>query len=235
MLNRQITFGGDLIPAIIASAPHIIRPARKTTVTVIPGSNRESVKMEDAWESYDQPYTLFVGDGSEDSIQDALSEIARRLYKTGYQVLEDDYEPDIFRLAYFNGPFDVENRYTRAGKFNISFRCRPERYLNSGASPVNVNSGDVLVNPTNYNALPLIRIAGSGSGTLTVGGVVMSFTGLVDYLIVDSDQMDVYRLRTENKNDLMTGDFPVLLPGNNTVAFDGGIQSVTITPRYWVI
>lgn len=235
MANKQLTFGGVVVPAIIAKPPQNIRPAQKRTVIAIPGSNRESIKEEDAWENYDQPYTLFVGDGSEDSIQDALKAVASVLYKKDYQVLLDDYEPGIFRLAYFKGPFDVENRFTRAGKFDITFRCRAERFLVSGSTPVSVNSGDVLTNPTDRNASPLIHIEGSGNGTVTVGGVVMEFEGLTDYLNIDCDRMDCYRLPSENMNDLMTGPFPKLAPGNNTVVFDGGIQSVTITPRYFVI
>lgn len=235
LIKRRIAFGGDVVPAHIASAPHIIRPTRKGTVTPIPGSSRELVEMEDAWESYDQPYSMFIGDGTPDSIQEALNEVARVLYKTGLQVLLDDYEPDYFRLAYYQGPFDVENRYTRLGKFDITFRCRPERFLISGNNSVTVSSGDKLINPTAFAAKPLIHIEGSGSGTVTVAGTVMSFTDLVDFVNVDCDKMDVYRQPAENKNNLMTGEFPVLPSGENTISFTGGITSVTITPRYWVI
>lgn len=235
MSERVITFGGEVIPAHVASAPHNIRPVRKMSVVQIAGSNREIVDMEDAWECYDQPYSMFVGDGSEDSIQEALSDVARVLYKNGWQVLLDDYEPDYYRLAYYQGGFDAENRYTRLGKFDISFRCRPERYLIAGNDDISVSSGETITNPTAYAAKPLIRIAGSGSGTLTVAGTVMSFTGITDYLYIDCDTMDVYRQASENRNNLMTGSFPVLPSGNSTVTFSGGITSVTISPRFHVM
>lgn len=235
MSERVITFGGEVIPAHIATAPHNIRPVRKMSVVQIAGSNREIVDMEDAWECYDQPYSMFVGDGSEDSIQEALNDVARVLYKNGWQVLLDDYEPDYYRLAYYQGGFDAENRYTRLGKFDISFRCRPERYLIAGNYDISVSSGETITNPTAYSAKPLIRIAGSGSGTLTVAGTVMSFTGITDYLYIDCDTMDVYRQATENRNNLMTGSFPVLPSGNSIITFSGGITSVTILPRFHVI
>ena len=233
--DRHIRFGGDTIPAKIASDPKIIRPARKMTSTPIAGTNRENIQMEDAWETYDQPYSLYLGDGSEDSIQEAIQTVAEKLFKTGWQVLEDDYEPDIFRLAYYKGPFEVENRYTRIGKFDITFRCRPERFLKTGDTPVSVASGESLPNPTAQTAKPLIHIEGSGSGNLTVGDTTMAFTGLVDYLNIDCDTMNVYRLASENRNSLMTGEFPVLKSGQNPITFTGGITSVTITPRFWVI
>lgn len=235
MLDRYITFGGDVIPAIIASTPKINRPARKIKSTAIPGSNREYVEMQEAWEPYDQDYELFVGDGSMDSIQAQLTAIAQILYKDGWQVLEDDYEPGIYRMAYFQGPFDVDNRYTRAGKFKITFRCQAERFLIEGNIPQAVASGGKVFNPTGFKSKPLIHITGSGNGTVMVNGVTMTFTGIADYLNIDCDTEDVYRLRAENRNNLMSGDFPFLAPGDNLVSFTGGIQSVTITPRFWTL
>lgn len=235
LYNRKISFGGEIVPASIASAPQIVRGARKMSVTPIPGSNREVVEMEDAWESYDQPYTLFVGDGSEDSIQEVLNETARVLYKTGWQELRDEYEPDYFRLAYYQGPFNVENRYTRLGKFDVSFKCRAERFLLSGNFPVGVTTGGKLTNPTVYKAKPLIHITGSGNGTLTVGSTTVTIKNLVDYLNIDCETQNCYRLTSENKNNMMEGNFPVLESGENTISFTGGISTVTITPRYFVI
>lgn len=233
--DRTITFGGDTIPAKIASDPNIIRPTRKMTSTPIAGTNRESIQMEDAWETYDQPYSLYLGDGTEDSIQEEINAVAEKLYKTGWQVLEDDYEPDVYRLAYFKGPFEVENKYTRIGKLDITFRCRPERFLKTGDTPISVESGGNIINQTTQTAKPLIYIEGSGSGTLTIGDTTMTFTGIADYLNIDCDSMNVYRLPTENKNSLMSGEFPVLKSGENIINYTGGITTVTITPRFWVI
>ena len=233
LLTRRITFGGELVPALIAKAPNKRKPARKMTVQPIPGTNREVVEMEDAWECYDQPYSLFIGDATKDSIYDPLFQLARVLYKKGWQVLLDDYEPDYYRLAYFQGPFDIENKKTRVGTLDISFRCRAENFLKTGDIPVTVASGGTITNPTAYDSKPLINITGSGSGTLTVNGTTMSFTDMVDYLNIDCDIMDVYRLPSENRNSLMTGEFPVLSSGSNSVSFTGGITGCTITPKWF--
>lgn len=235
MLNKYITFGGEQIPAWIASPPKLIRPTRKMTAVQIPGTNREVIQMEEAFEPYDQPYTMFVGDGTENNLQGKIDAVCEKLYKQDWQTLMDDYDTETFRLAYFKGPFDVENRFTRAGKFELEFHCRPERFLISGNTAVSVASGDTIENPTAYKAKPLIHIEGSGDGILAVGSTTMSFEGITDYLNIDSDTMDVYRLTSENRSSLMTGDFPVLEPGDNTVSYSGGISSVTITPRFWII
>lgn len=235
MLDRKISFGGEVVPAYIGAAPNIIRAVRKVTVVQVAGTNREIVDMQKAWECYDQPYELFVGDGTADNIQEKLTNVARVLYKDGWQELLDDYEPDIYRLAYYTGPFDVENRHTRLGKFKVSFRCRPERYLRNYGSAVITAAGGTITNPTIYEAKPLIHIVGSGDGTVTIADQTMTFSGLVDYVNVDCDTMDVYRLPAENRNSVMSGSFPVLVEGNNTVSVTGGITSLTITPRFFVI
>ena len=235
LLTRKLKFAGVQVPASIAKAPNRPKPVRKSTVVQIPGTSREVVQMEDAWETFDQPYELFVGDGTADSVETALSNVAKVLYKTGWQTLEDDYDPNYFRLAYFLGPFELENLKTRVGTFEVSFRCRAEKYLKTGNIEITVASGDNVKNETDYVAKPLIYVAGSGTGTLTVGGTTVTITDLADYIYIDSDIQDCYRLPTENKNSLMSGNFPVLNPGNNTVTFTGGISSVKITPRFYVI
>lgn len=234
-LDKRITFGGEEVPAFIAAVPKSTMPKRKGLVTQIAGTNREVVEMEEAWESYDQTYTLFVGDGSEDSVREAIDEVARVLSKTGYQVLMDDYDPDHYRMAYYDGTFKVDNRYTRLGKFDVVFHCRPEKFLVSGNTPIDIATGSTLFNPTGFASKPLIHITGSGNGTLTVAGVTMAFTGITDYLNIDCERMDVYRLPAENKNSLMTGEFPVLKSGDNLISFTGGISSVTITPKFWTL
>ena len=125
--TRQITFGGETVPAYVASAPKINKPVRKMTVTQIAGTNREVVEMEYAWETYEQTYTLFVGDGTEDCTEEALMDVAKVLYKEGWQTLVDDYDEDHYRLAYYQGDISAENRYTRLAKFDVTFKCRAER------------------------------------------------------------------------------------------------------------
>jgi phage-related protein len=235
MLDKRVTFGGDTIPAWIASPPKIIRAQRKMTTTAIPGSNREVVEMEEAYEPYDQPYTMFIGNGEENCIQEIMDDVAEKLNKPGWQILTDDYETKTFRLAYYKGSGDVENRFTRAGKFTITFRCRPERFLYSGNVETAVENGETMLNPTANAAKPLIHIEGSGSGTVTIGNTTMSFTDIADYLNIDCETENVYRLPAENRNSLMTGDFPVLKPGENAIAFTGGITAVTITPKFWIL
>ena len=235
LLTRKIKFGGVQVPASIAAAPVIPKPTRKTTVVQIPGTSREVVQMEDAWETYEQPYTLFVGDGSADSIQAAIDNVEAVLTKKGWQQLEDDYDPNYFRLAYHKDGYQVQNKKTRVGLFDIAFICRAEKYLKTGNVETAITSGTNVKNETVYAAKPLIKVECNGSGTLIVGSTTILLADLTDYIYIDSDVQDCYRQAAENMNSHMTGEYPLLNPGNNVITFSGDITAVKITPRFYVI
>ena len=82
--------------------------------------------------------------------------------------------------------------------------------------------------------MPLIKVMGTGSGTLTIQGQTMNITDLVDYVYIDSEQQDVYRLPSENRNSLASGVFPKLLPGDNSITISG-FTSVEIIPRFYTL
>ena len=58
--------------------------------------------------------------------------------------------------------------------------------------------------------------------------------GTTDYIDIDCDRMNAYKGAT-NKNDKISGDFPVIKSGANTLATTGTITKLTITPRYFTI
>lgn len=153
---------------------------------------------------------------------------------TGYQQLTDTYHPDEYRMAYFAGGTEINpTKKLEAGDFKLSFMCKPQRYLLTGATPIQVASGDTLTNPTQQPARPLIRVY--GQGTLNVG----SYTVTVgnhgqSYIDIDCDIMDCFN-GTQNLNQyviLSNHTFPTLKAGANGVTYTG-ITAVEITPRWW--
>jgi phage-related protein len=88
-----------------------------------------------------------------------------------------------------------------------------------------------VYNPTLFDAKPLIRVYGKGS--ITVNGETMEWSGSSEYVDIDCDIQDCYYMGA-NMNNYVTGDFPVLSPGDNVIAFTGS-TSVRITPRWWIL
>ena len=90
--------------------------------------------------------------------------------RDGYVRIEDDYNPEEYRMGVFSRGLEFDPVcYNMASEFPIEFNCKPQRFLKIGDLPVSVASGDVLTNPTLFNAKPLISCTVSDDGTLSVG------------------------------------------------------------------
>jgi phage-related protein len=169
------------------------------------------------------------------NLADKVNAISGWLYsKTGYQRLEDSFEPDVFRLAYYNGSGNVTNELTMYGETTLTFTCRPERFLKSGEDEQTVTNGDKLNNPTRFEAKPLIHIEGSGTVAIKIGDKTM-FANITDFINLDSDRMNAYRLPSENMNNYVSGTFPTIPDGIQEVTLTGSVTKCTITPRYYTI
>lgn len=219
---------------VIAEAPSFDSPTRKQTVYNVPGRNGSIVFQEDAWEDVPRNYRVWMAYGAEDlttkirAFQEMLNS------KKGYLRLEDNFEPDFYRLAYYSGGNEFTNNMTQYGEATINFTCRAEKFLKSGENPIEVTNGDKIYNSTRYTAKPLIHIEGSGSITVAIGGNTITAT-VTDYINIDCESMNAYRLKAENKNDQISGAFPVVLPGENGIAITGTVSLVTVTPRLFTI
>ena len=79
--------------------------------------------------------------------------------KEGYHRLEDSYDPNVYRLACFKQNGSLVNYYDKATALNVTFDCKPQRYLKNGEESINF-SGSIatLENPTGYSALPEITL-----------------------------------------------------------------------------
>lgn len=239
--NKQgvIVYGGESsgnYGMVVAEAPAYERPKRKETIYTVPGRNGVIVFQDDAWEDVTREYSVWLAEGDGASLAQKVDAFEAWLNsKKGYQRLEDNFEPDVYRLAYYSGGDGFTNNLTQYGEASLHFTCRPERFLISGETPVTVTDGSVLTNPTKYASKPLIHIEADNQ-TVSVTINARTITALVsDFINIDCETMDAYRLPVENKNSNISGSFPTIAPGNNTVAITGNASLVTITPRYFTI
>lgn len=153
------------------------------------------------------------------------------LSTSGYVRYEDTMHPDIYRMARYTGGFELEMSDRVGAAMTLTFDCKPQRFLKSGEQLMSVASGDIIYNPTMYDALPLIIC--SGNGSITVNGTTITISDNDGQIYIDSDIQNAY-LGAENKNGMITPDFPTLSPGNNEIVFDG-VEDVQIMPRWWTV
>lgn len=242
--NKQglIVYGGESSAdygMVVSEAPAFERPARKQSVFTVPGRNGAVIFQDDAWEDVQRSYHLWTAYDL-DTLSDKVSAFEAMLNsKKGYQQLEDSFEPEFFRLAYYSGGDDFSNTMTAYGEADIRFTCRPERFYKSGAIPVDVVASDKIFNSTRFTAKPLIYIEGSGTVTVAIGGNTISVTMDADQkMTIDCEAMNVYKDISGviyNKNNAASGSFPIILPGSNIVGITGAATLVRITPRFFTI
>lgn len=207
-------------------------PQLDTISYSIPGRNGDVIVSNNRYKNILVKYPAFIRSSFKANSSGARAWL---LQPQGYCRLEDSYHPDEFRMAKFSGPLDFDMRFlNQSGTCEIVFDCKPQRFLISGESAVAIELGSALTNPTLFYALPLIRVIGSGTGTLTVGQYTVSFSDIDEHVVLDCDTQNAYK-DLENKNSTMTGAFPQLVPGENSISWDGGITAVEITPRWWTL
>lgn len=226
----DLKFGGVDLPCNVETPSSLARPKRKMQSVSVPGRSGDIVLMEDAYENYTQEYSINFSDDVL-TVAENADDLVKRLFLDGYQKLEDSFEPDVYRWAYYEGPFDIDNLLKIAGRAKIRFSCKPFRYLKTGDTEVTMTNGGTLTNPEAFDAKPLIYVRGTSNGSITINGKTLTVTGMTDYLYLDCEDQNCYRLVSENRNNLVSGDYPYMKSGNNTVTFTGFTQ-VKITPRW---
>lgn len=170
---------------------------------------------------------------------DAL--IDRLAAEPGYYRLEDSYHPEFYRLASFEAAIspDVHER-GRYATFEITFNCKPQRYLKSGDHWITVPDGECIYNPTSYEAMPIIRfLPGPYSGVISFGWGDIYIPVLVGSgdVEIDCELEEVTRMG-KSHGPFRFSDYkaPHLLPGFNLISCSGIHKNeVRICPRWWTI
>lgn len=211
-------------------------PTRDVTYLSVPGRSGALIIDNGRWNNRTLKYQAVIDAAFIDRFDSFRAALAAAS-ESGYVRLTDTVHPGEFRKALFVGAMTpTVNGLSHSGTFEIEFNCQPQRWLVSGETATSVSSGQTITNPTGFASKPLIRVSGSGAGTLTVGSTTVSLNTLDDYLYLDCEEMNVYRQTAENRNAYMNaGNFPVLEPGVNTISFAGGISAIEITPRWFVL
>lgn len=141
--------------------------------------------------------------------------------------------------------FDKIMRGQKHLSFQVQFSCKPSFYLDSGVPPVTITTSPYdLTNLGNIESEPLLKVIGTGEGTISVGGKSMLITSLngLQYLMLDSEARIAYKGVFGLPADPLTllgtravGDWISLPTGVSSLTFAGGITSIGLVPRWRTI
>ena len=217
----------------VAHPPGYAYPERDYTITHIPGRNGDIIQDNGCYKNVERTYEVSFDVPNEDFATYANAVSAWLHSTTGYARLEDSYEPNYYRMATYQESNIFENLYNQDGTATIVFECKPQRFLKTGDNIITIKNSLTIMNPTGFEAYPLFKVTGT-SGVLTVNGNSITFSSIDDFVMLDCELQDAYK-ENINKNSTISGTFPVLKTGSNTISWTGDISSVTMKPRWWTI
>jgi len=142
-------------------------PERAVEQVDIPGRNGAFLMDLGRFENIEVTYPCGIPGDDQTDFAEKISEFRNAiLSKRGYQRLTDEYNPNEYRMASYVSGMEVEaveGQQGTVGEFELTFNCKPQRWLTSGETAVTVADGDTLTNPTLFDSEPLLEVEGYGT------------------------------------------------------------------------
>lgn len=216
------------------------RPERRVTSVTIPGRNGDLIIDEGTFDNVLITYPCFI-EKNFDTKFGLLIQYLGSL--SGYQRIECSNDSTHFRLGRVVIPkAPTVKRLNKTGWFNLSFDCKPQRFLKSGESETTFEADGTMSNTTNFAARPLITL-GRQVGSVQIGNTVVTqqTRNSGGYTMIDCERMICYNSSDGSSlNDKVTftpNEFPVLEPGSNTISSEdiGNTtpKKLKIKPNWW--
>ncbi len=209
-------------------------PERDIETITIEGRNGELTIDNGRFKNITYSYPAFIFDQFESNMEGFRNFLMNQI---GYKRLEDTYHPDEYRMAMVKGSISpkVEDNLV-AGKFDITFSCKPQRFLKSGEIPIEIETDSYIKNPTLNAAKPLLRVY--GYGVLHIGDYNIAISEHNKaYIDIDCEMMDAY-YEAENMNSYISvgnNGFPVIEAGKQGITKDNTITKIIVYPRWFVL
>lgn len=221
-------------------------PERAVEMISVPGRNGALAYDKGYYENIDVTYPARLVGTSKEDFAEKLGELRNALCsKKGYCRLTDSYHPDEYRLAIYKEGLEVDADVLRAGEFDITFHCKPQRFLTAGEDPVTLTaSGSSVYNPTRFDSQPLLGVEGYGTIQFNSYEIELSNEVLGEFELYPSGRVVapkksitvVYGIKTFNLDTVNTGDTltigshgPAVFNAKQYVAFESGVSATSQT------
>ena len=213
-------------------------PERDVEMIEIPGRNGAYALDKGRFSNIEVSYPAGIFGDTEADFRQGIRAFRNALAsRKGYKRLEDDYNPDEYRMAVYKNGLEVTPTALKAGEFTITFDAMPQRFLKSGETAVAVASGGTLNNPTLFESHPLLQVWGYGDigindDTITISDVVIGET-----ILQNSSRNTASHVNTKlwqvylNTEKLRTGD-TIKVSG---VKSEFGINAYILSAEYNIL
>lgn len=175
-------------------------PSRDVTQIHVPGRNGDILIDNGGWNNVDVTYSSCC---ILSNFRENVAKLKEYLLANpGYHELTDPYNPDEVRYAEFRGPFTPEaftSKGNNAGMFDLTFNCKPQRFLRESVVPRNYVLCPYTIEQnytTDYSIDVKVKNAGSTLKFTFIPHVTDRVTRYVNFYKSDgttvSEDIDVY-------------------------------------------
>lgn len=233
----------------VLSQPSIVSPAERVSYTTIPGKSGSVTTLEG--EGIYDDLNLSAGCVIDDPYMTEDGESVSRIAKIcgwlkGGGTVKFASRPE----GYYKGrvanqiSFDKIVRGNPHRSFSVEFQVRPFLYLTSGDAVITKTTSGAIPNEGNIYSEPLLKVYGTGEGTIMCGSSTMIITSFdnISSITLDCEAKVAYtgeKGSTTNPMTLLgtrvTGEWLKIAEGTPMFSFTGGITKIEITPRWrWI-
>lgn len=199
-------------------------PERDVDVIAIPGRNGAFVKDNGRFENITVTYPSGTFGESQPDFAENIKTFRNIVAsKVGYCRLTDDYNTGEYRMAVYKSGLEASpEAMGRAGQFDLTFECKPQRFLTSGETATSKARNSTITNPTLFNSRPLLQFRSTGAdGTISLGSQTLT---------VKSAYVGVIPLNLSASSTTVSGYFYAdSVTINNTSAYNTG-DTITFEP-----
>lgn len=212
----------------VTEYPPTIIPAERLIFTNVPGRSGALTQKEgnQVYDDVTLPFKFYCADPTP-----IINNIAG--YFSGNGDLRYPYRPGFhYKARVINQiPLAKVLRERPNRTFTVNFRCKPFAYMDNVQDVTIDENMTFLNNPCSVESEPTITVNGSGDITLMIGMQIIELKGVDGSITINSELRETYN-DDELLNSQMIGEFPVLVPGNNAVTWDGEVTSVVVSPNW---
>lgn len=167
-------------------------PQRAVEMIEIPGRNGNYALDQGRFENIEVTYKCGMFDVTESNFATKVSNFRNWICsKVGYVKLSDEYNPGEYRMAVYKNGLEVDHDLLIAGEFEITFECKPQRWLTSGETATAVANNGTITNPTLFESKPTLKFQGYGDITLAGQKISVSNAPIGNVFLSDSLTADI--------------------------------------------
>lgn len=176
-------FGVYITGAAVYNAPE-----REVEMISIPNRNGAFALDKGRFENIEVTYPAGIYADTESDFAEGISDLRNFLCsKRGYCRLTDEYNPNEYRMAIYKSGLEVEPALLKAGEFEITFECMPQRFLTSGETVQAITSGGTITNPTLFPSKPMLEVSGYGDININNDSISVD-NGPIGWIVVAQKQ-----------------------------------------------